>query len=46
MPSQPTRDQVPADLTWDLTPVYSSREDWAADLAAVEAALPDRKSVV
>ena len=40
MPSQPTRDQVPADLTWDLTPVYSSREDWAADLAAVEAALP------
>ena len=31
---RPTRDQVPAELTWDLGHLYPSAAAWEADLAA------------
>jgi oligoendopeptidase F len=34
--SRPTRDQVPAELTWDLDDIYPSAGAWEADLAALE----------
>lgn len=34
--SIPTRDQIPAADTWDLTVLYPSTEDWAAGLSALQ----------
>ena len=39
MPAQLTREQVPAELTWDLSHIYGSPDEWEADYQAVEAAL-------
>ncbi len=36
----PTRDQVPAADTWDLSPLYSNPADWHRDLEALQAAYP------
>ncbi len=33
------RSEVPAEMTWDLTPVYASTEDWEADFATIESQL-------
>ncbi|ERL65020.1 PepB [Schleiferilactobacillus shenzhenensis LY-73] len=38
---EPTRDQVPEELTWDLTKVFATDADWEKALADVKAALPD-----
>lgn len=35
------RDQVPAALTWDLTPVFESPTAWEAAFEAAQAALPE-----
>ena len=35
----PKRSEVPAEMTWDLTLVYPSSDDWEADFARVEAGL-------
>ena len=34
--SIPTRDQIPAADTWDLTVLYPGTEDWAAGFAALQ----------
>ena len=36
----PKRSDVPVEMTWDLTLVYPSVEEWEADFARLEAALP------
>lgn len=36
----PPRDQIPEDMTWDLTLVYSGPQLWQDDFARVEAWLP------
>ena len=39
----PVRSAVPAELTWDLTPLYASSEAWEADFARLdEVAAPVR----
>lgn len=40
MPAQPTRDQVPVELTWNLADIYPSTAEWEADLRRTEEALP------
>ncbi len=37
MSSRLTRNQVPVEQTWDLTPLYPTTAHWEADLARVEA---------
>ena len=32
----PTRREVPAELTWDLTPLYAAPEAWEADFARLD----------
>src|SRR5579883_1017859 len=36
----PKRSDVPVELTWDLTSVYSGLEAWEADFREVESLLP------
>src|SRR5215212_8536183 len=35
------RSEIPAEYTWDTAAVYASHTDWEAELARVEAQLPD-----
>jgi oligoendopeptidase F len=35
------RSEIPAEYTWDTAAVYASHADWEAELARVEAQLPD-----
>ena len=35
----PKREQVPVELTWDLTLIYADPTDWDADFARVESSL-------
>ncbi|MDQ2808642.1 MAG: oligoendopeptidase F [Chloroflexota bacterium] len=37
----PTRSEIPAELTWDLTPVYADNSRWEADFAAIEPLLDE-----
>lgn len=36
-----TRDEVPVELTWDLTTIFSSDEAWEAEFKELEAMLPE-----
>ena len=36
----PKRSELPLEMTWDLTLIYSSDEQWEADFARIEATLP------
>ena len=36
----PTRDQVPAHDTWDLSPLYTETAAWQRDFEALQAAYP------
>ena len=40
----PTRDQVPVDDTWDLSPLYSDPADWHRDFEALQAEYPKLSS--
>ena len=31
------RDQIPEELTWDLTPIFASDEEWEKEFKAIEA---------
>jgi oligoendopeptidase F len=39
-PAQLTRDQVPEHLTWNLTSIYATNQDWEGEFAAVAASIP------
>lgn len=41
MTVRPARSAVPVEQTWNLEGLYPTPEDWEADLAAVDASLPD-----
>lgn len=36
----PKRSEVPLELTWDLSPVYTSAEEWEADYSKIESQIP------
>ena len=36
----PKRSQLPIEMTWDLTHIYDSPDDWETDYSAIEAQLP------
>lgn len=42
--SLPTREQVPVELTWDLTTIFKTDADWEADFVRVKSALPQLAS--
>ncbi|WP_056969309.1 oligoendopeptidase F [Lacticaseibacillus thailandensis] len=41
----PTRDEVPTDLTWDLTSVFADDDAWEAEYAAVQKLVPTLKQL-
>jgi len=40
----PKRSEVPEQLTWDLTTIYRTDDDWEKDFKRVESALPELES--
>ena len=36
----PQRSQLPVEMTWDLTHIYASPEDWESDYSQIESQLP------
>src|SRR5690625_4645475 len=36
----PTRDKVPQHLTWDLTTIFATDDDWTAEYEALQQAIP------
>jgi oligoendopeptidase F len=40
MPAQPTRAEIPVEVTWNLADIYPTTAAWEADFQTVEAALP------
>ncbi|WP_288761497.1 oligoendopeptidase F [uncultured Lacticaseibacillus sp.] len=41
----PTRDEVPTDLTWDLSTIFADDAAWQAEFTAVQALIPDLKAL-